>query len=58
MDARKPMAARITWPAQFAGIMGYRTVGLEDDPTFLVTFLNQGGIGMDQRTVGGHQRAA
>ena len=50
VDALRPRPARVTWPAQFAEMVGERPANLPEDPAYLVHFLNQGGIGLDQRT--------
>jgi len=57
LDARAPRPARVTWPAQFSEIMGERSAGLPEDPAYLVHFLNQGGIGLDQRSSRGKAAA-
>lgn len=50
VDARQPKPATVTWPAHFGELMGKYRPELPGDPAYLLTFLPQGGIGLDQRT--------
>ena len=50
INACRPKPATVTWPAQFTELIGQYRPDLPTDPSFYLTFLPQGGIGLDQRT--------
>lgn len=50
VNALKPRAATVTWPAQFTDLFADYRPDLPGDPSYLTHFLPQGGIGLDQRS--------
>ena len=50
VNACRPKPATVTWPAQFTELIGQYRPDLPSDPSYYLTFLPQGGIGLDQRT--------